>query len=143
MRRIAADLGLQLPASPDFPAVATAIVIVGLTALAAWAIGRFAGPRLAEYWQRKAAPQAGTLAPRLCAILRYFILWLVLAIVLRAHAWPETHDNEQGGERIRDYVYAWWRPREQHQTDHDDGRRWPAARGYELYIRRPGANGAG
>ncbi|WP_114954731.1 mechanosensitive ion channel family protein [Sphingosinicella terrae] len=92
MRRAAADLGLQLPASPDFPAVAAAIVIIGLTALAAWAIGRFAGPRLAEFWQRKAALQAGALAPRLCAILRYFILWLVLAVVLRAGAWPPLAD---------------------------------------------------
>ena len=78
-------------APPDTHAVAAAVVagLIILAAVAAgWAVGRFVGPQLADLWERKAGERAEGLVPRLCAMVRYALIWLVLAVALRIEPWP-------------------------------------------------------
>jgi small-conductance mechanosensitive channel len=85
---MAASLGVTLPASPDVAAAVAAALIVVVAAALGWALGRFAGPRLAGFWERKLGTRAEGVGPRLCAIVRYLTVWLVLAIALGAGDWP-------------------------------------------------------
>ncbi len=88
MREAAQGLGIVLPETPDLAAAAMAGLIVLLTVAAGWAIGRYAGPRLADYWERKAGEGAAPLVPRICAVVRYALIWVGLAIALRVEPWP-------------------------------------------------------
>jgi small-conductance mechanosensitive channel len=88
MTGLAAGLGIELPETVDFAALGLAAAIAGLTLGIAWAVGRWAGPRMALAWERRAGPHAEGLIPRICALVRYLIVWPVLAIVLRLQPWP-------------------------------------------------------
>ena len=88
MRELVTSLGVSLPATPDFSAAVAAVVIILVAAALGWTLGRFAGPRLAGLWERKLGTRGEGLSPRLCAMLRYLAVWLVLAIALRADEWP-------------------------------------------------------
>ena len=88
MRRTAQDLGIALPETPDLAAATVAGLIVALAVAAGWTIGKYAGPRIAAYWERKAGEGGEAIVPRLCAVVRYFLIWLVLAIALRVEPWP-------------------------------------------------------
>src|SRR5204863_4545968 len=54
----------------------------------AWLAGRWAGPPIADYWQRKAGGQSEGLIPRVCGLVRYLIVWPVLMLAVRLHPWP-------------------------------------------------------
>ena len=88
MRQAAQDLGITLPDTHGMAAAAVAALIVALAAAAGWAVGKYAGPRLAAHWERKAGEGAEAIVPRLCAVVRYLLIWLVLAIALRVEPWP-------------------------------------------------------
>ncbi len=88
MRQTASSLGIAIPETPDLAAAAAAVAIVAVTAMLAWAIGRWVGPRLADFWEKKAGSRAEGIVPRMCALVRYAIIWPVLALALRADAWP-------------------------------------------------------
>ena len=88
MRQTAAGLGIHIPETPDLAAAAAAAAIVVATVALAWAAGRWAGPRLADLWERKAGARGEGLVPRMCALVRYALIWPVLAIVLRVYPWP-------------------------------------------------------
>jgi small-conductance mechanosensitive channel len=88
VRALAASLGIQ---PPDYATLAASVVAAGIVAatiLLAWLIGRWAGPRIAGFWERKAGAHAEGVIPRVCALVRYLIIWPALAVVLRADAWP-------------------------------------------------------
>ena len=88
MKTLADSLGIALPDAPDFVSVSAAALIVAATLAAGWAAGKWAGPRIANFLERKAGERGEALVPRICAILRYLIVWLVLMLVLRADTWP-------------------------------------------------------
>lgn len=88
MRQIAARFGVAVPDTPDLAALAVAAAIVGATLALAWAAGRWAGPRVAALWERKAGTRAEGIRPRICAMMRYLVVWLTLALALRADDWP-------------------------------------------------------
>jgi small-conductance mechanosensitive channel len=88
MRQSAQQLGIVLPDTHALAAAVMAALIVVLTLVAAWAIGRWAGPRLAGLWERRFGDGPEALIPRLCAIVRYLLIWMVLAIALRLEPWP-------------------------------------------------------
>ena len=88
MRDWAESLGLSLPAAVDLFELAVAAGIAAGIVLLAWLAGRWAGPHLAELWERKAGGRAEGLAGRACALVRYLIIWPVLMLALRVHPWP-------------------------------------------------------
>lgn len=79
--------GIDIPDTPDLASLAVAALIVALTALAGWALGRWAGPRLIAIWEERLGERAEALVPRLCAIIRYAFIWLVLSVALRIEPW--------------------------------------------------------
>ena len=87
MRQSARDLGIVLPDTPDLAAAAVAGLLILVTLLAGWAIGRWAGPRLAGLWERKVGERAEAMVPRMCAVVRYALIWLSLALALRLEPW--------------------------------------------------------
>ena len=87
MRQTAADLGIVLPETPDLAAASMAGLIVVVTIAAGWFVGRWAGTRLAAFWERKAGDHGEALVPRMCAMVRYAFIWLVLALALRLETW--------------------------------------------------------
>jgi len=88
MKALAASLGIALPDAPDFVSVSAASVIIVATLTAGWAAGRWVGPRISDFLERKAGERGEALVPRICAILRYLIVWLVLMLVMRVDTWP-------------------------------------------------------
>ena len=87
MRRIAADLGIAVPDSPDTPALMAAVATVAVASLIGWAVGRYAGPPIAHWWEKRAAEHANGIGPRLCAVIRFLTVWLLLALALRLYPW--------------------------------------------------------
>ena len=88
MKALADSLGFAIPDAPDFVSVSAAALIIAVTVAVGWAAGKWAGPHIADFLERKAGERGEALVPRICAILRYLIIWLVLMLVLRADAWP-------------------------------------------------------
>ena len=88
VRRIAADIGIHLPSDSDLVASAIALGLSAALWLLAWWIGRELGPRLAALWQRHAGGRNGDIATRLCGLTRYLSASVLLAILLKAYAWP-------------------------------------------------------
>ncbi len=88
MTSLAATLGLALPALPETAVLAAAAATVaGLGALA-WLGGRYLGPRLADLWERKVGTRGEGIRPRICAMLRYLVLALGMAVALAVYSWP-------------------------------------------------------
>ena len=88
MNNLAADLGLSLPTSPDLPAAGAALLVIVGAAAVAWVAGRWVGPHLAAFWERRAGTRAEGIAPRMCAMARYVSVWAILSVALRAYPWP-------------------------------------------------------
>ena len=53
MTGLAADLGLALPDAQDLVRAGAALVVIVLTIVAAWLVGRWSGPVLADFWERR------------------------------------------------------------------------------------------
>ena len=80
-------LGVDVPDTPDLASLALAGLIVLLAVVGGWALGRWVGPRLVALWETRLGERAESLVPRICAVVRYAAIWLVLAIALRIEAW--------------------------------------------------------
>jgi small-conductance mechanosensitive channel len=88
MRQLAAGLGLPLPDGASLAAIGLAAAITAATVVLAWLAGHWAGPHIAAFWERKAGTRAEGIVPRVCALVRYLIIWPALAVALRVHSWP-------------------------------------------------------
>jgi small-conductance mechanosensitive channel len=88
VRAPAGDLGVTLPATPDLVATGVALAIVVALGFAGWLAGRFAGSRLANFWESKAGSRGERLLVRVCAVLRNLVIALGAMIALRVHPWP-------------------------------------------------------
>ncbi|HEV2816635.1 MAG TPA: mechanosensitive ion channel domain-containing protein [Allosphingosinicella sp.] len=82
------DLGLPMPDSVALTQVGAAAGIAAAVIALAWLAGHWAGPPIAAYWERKAGARAEGIIPRVCALVRYLIIWPALVIALRAYPWP-------------------------------------------------------
>lgn len=89
MNRWIEPLGVELPQDPDFYTAGAAVALV----LAAWGVAylaaRFLGPRFANLWARYAGARVEGVADRMCDLVRSLIAAVILAIAIRATAWPE------------------------------------------------------
>jgi small-conductance mechanosensitive channel len=88
MKALAAALGLQPPDNASLAATGLAAGIAAATIAIAWLAGHWAGPHIADYWERKAGARAEGIVPRVCALVRYLIIWPALIVALRVHPWP-------------------------------------------------------
>jgi small-conductance mechanosensitive channel len=82
------ELGVALPASADLPATAAAAAVIAGVGLIAWLAGRYAGPWLADFWERKAGAHGEGIQARICAMMRYWIVALGMMLALRLYPWP-------------------------------------------------------
>jgi small-conductance mechanosensitive channel len=85
---VSPDLGLAMPDQAALAATGAAAAIVLGAGAFAWLAGRWAGPMIAGLWQRRTGGQTESMIPRACALVRYLILWPVLASALRFYPWP-------------------------------------------------------
>jgi small-conductance mechanosensitive channel len=88
VRGLAAELGVALPAASDLPATGGALAVIAATGLLAWLAGRYAGPWLADFWERKAGAHGEGIQARICAMMRYWIVALGMMLALRLYPWP-------------------------------------------------------
>jgi len=88
VRGVAAELGVPIPGAADLPATAAALAVIAATGLIAWLAGRYAGPWLADFWERKAGAHGEGIQARICAMMRYWILALGMMLALRLYPWP-------------------------------------------------------
>jgi small-conductance mechanosensitive channel len=88
MNDLAASLGVAFPDAADLFALGIAAGIAAGAVLLAWLAGRWIGPRIAAYWAQKAGARAESLVPRVCALVRYALIWPLLGLALRVQPWP-------------------------------------------------------
>jgi len=88
MNQMAASLGLSPLGSADILPLAVAAGIAALAIALAWLAGRWAGPPIADFWERQAGAHAEGLIPRVCALVRYLLLWPALLVAVRVYPWP-------------------------------------------------------
>jgi small-conductance mechanosensitive channel len=88
VNRLAADFGIVLPAAPDLAAAGIAAGIAAAAVLTAWLAGRLLGPSLSAFWERRAGTKAEGIGDRMCVLVRYFALWLILTLAFKAWPWP-------------------------------------------------------
>ena len=88
MSEMARSLGLSLPGTADLADLAIAAGIAAAAIGLAWLAGRWAGPPIATYWERKAGGHGESLIRRVCALIRYLIVWPASMLALRVHHWP-------------------------------------------------------
>jgi small-conductance mechanosensitive channel len=88
VRALARDLGIALPAVPDTQAIAAAVGAIAVTLLLGWLAGRALGPWLYRLWERYAGTRGDPLQARICAMIRYGVIGLGMAVTLRVQAWP-------------------------------------------------------
>ncbi|HWH17481.1 MAG TPA: mechanosensitive ion channel domain-containing protein, partial [Allosphingosinicella sp.] len=89
MERWATRIGMDLPDYPVLISAGAALFIC----LAAWGVallaGRRIGPHLARLWARLAGARIEGVAARMCDLTRYAAAALILAVAVRAEAWPD------------------------------------------------------
>jgi small-conductance mechanosensitive channel len=88
MNAAAAGLGFNLPDIPETAVAVAGAMAAGGIALA-WAAGRLAGPRLLDLWARKTGVRGEGLLARICALVRYALLAILMAVALRLYPWPQ------------------------------------------------------
>jgi small-conductance mechanosensitive channel len=80
--------GLELLNYHDLVAAGVCVAIVLLAWGAAILIARRAGPHMADYWEQRAGARSEGIADRMCELVRYLVVTLVLAIAFNADHWP-------------------------------------------------------
>lgn len=85
MRALAAQLGMTVH---ETAAAGAALAIVAATVVAAWLAGRLAGPHIVDAWERVVGARVENMVPRLRAIVRYLLIWIVIALVIGLEPWP-------------------------------------------------------
>jgi small-conductance mechanosensitive channel len=84
------EQGIEIPANVDMIAAGIAAGLVVAATGIAWLVGRYAGPRLADLWARHAGDRTEGLSTRMCDMVRYLVVWILIAIALRVYPWPPS-----------------------------------------------------
>jgi small-conductance mechanosensitive channel len=87
MRNLVERFGVTWPTYGDWVAAVAAVAVVAAVWGLSWLLGRWLGPRLAAFWERRAGGRGEALAARMCDMTRYLAGALLLAVVLNADAW--------------------------------------------------------
>ncbi|HMJ92940.1 MAG TPA: mechanosensitive ion channel domain-containing protein [Allosphingosinicella sp.] len=87
MRNMVERFGVTWPTYGDWISAGVALFIVILVWAFAWWIGRLAGPRLADFWVSRAGASGERIGPRMCALVRFTVAALLLALVLSTDRW--------------------------------------------------------
>jgi small-conductance mechanosensitive channel len=87
MRNMAETMGVTWPTYGDWVSAGAALAIVILVWALAWWAGQRIGPRLAGIWVRRAGARGEAIAPRMCALVKYALAALILALVLNTDRW--------------------------------------------------------
>src|SRR5687767_13821413 len=87
MRAMVERVGVTWPTEGDWVSAGAAFAIVILVWAFAWWIGRQTGPRLADIWVRRAGASGERIGPRMCALVRFAVAALLLALVLSSDRW--------------------------------------------------------
>jgi small-conductance mechanosensitive channel len=80
-------LGITWPTYEDWIIGGAALAISALVWALSHFVGRWLGARLATLWAQRAGGRGEELLPRLCALSRWLVAVLLLAIVLNADRW--------------------------------------------------------
>lgn len=88
MRNVFSQMGIALPDQVNLVAAGIAMLVLATVGGIAWAAGRWIGPRLADLWAKHAGSRVEGVGRRMCTLARSLVVWLLLAIVLRAYPWP-------------------------------------------------------
>jgi len=86
---LAARFGVAMPDGPQLASAAAALIVILLAWLVAGFAGRRAGPALARFWARHAGVRQEGLADRMCAMVRYLVASLVLAVAIVLEPWMD------------------------------------------------------
>ena len=78
--------GVDVPSTPELMQGAVAGGLAVIMLAAGWLAGRYAGPGLTDFWERRAGSHGDGLAHRMHNIVRHGVAALLLAIL--ANAWP-------------------------------------------------------
>src|SRR6185369_7003693 len=76
-----ADLGLPVTWSPDLASILVSIVLVAGAYTIGWFAGHRLGPRIADWWRRRAGGRGEGIAAMSCAVIRYAITVTILVVV--------------------------------------------------------------
>jgi len=76
-----AEFGLPVTWSPNLPAIAVAIVLVAGAYTIGWFAGHRLGPRVADWWRRRAGVRGEQIAAMICAVIRYALTVVILVVV--------------------------------------------------------------
>ena len=87
MREMVERFGMTWPTLGDWVSAGAAVAIVLLVWAVAWWIGKLAGPRLADFWVSRAGASGERIGPRMCALVRFAVASLLLALVLSSDRW--------------------------------------------------------
>jgi small-conductance mechanosensitive channel len=87
MKGLFERFGVTWPTYGDWIAAAVALALVAAAWGLAWLAGRWLGPRLAAFWERRAGSRGEALANRMCDLSRYLTGALVVAVVVNADDW--------------------------------------------------------
>jgi small-conductance mechanosensitive channel len=88
MNELARSFGIALPADPQWwPALVAAGLVLAAYAIG-WAVRAWTGERLVATWRARAGTHGEGLGPRLPALVQHGLAGLLLAVALRAWAWP-------------------------------------------------------
>ncbi|HEY5721839.1 MAG TPA: mechanosensitive ion channel domain-containing protein [Allosphingosinicella sp.] len=87
MRDMVERFGVSWPTYGDWISAGAALATVILVWAFAWWIGRRLGPRLADFWVRRAGASGERIGPRMCALVRFAAAALLLALVLTSDRW--------------------------------------------------------
>jgi small-conductance mechanosensitive channel len=85
---MATGLGFSVIGAADLFALAVAAGIAAATILVAWLAGRWVGPAIADFWEHTAGARVEGIVPRVCALVRYLIIWPASLLALRLYPWP-------------------------------------------------------
>jgi small-conductance mechanosensitive channel len=87
MRGFVEGLGGTWPTYADWVSAAAALMVAALAIGAGWLAGRTLGPRLADLWARRLGTPGEWLSPRMCALIRWLVAVLLLALALALETW--------------------------------------------------------
>jgi small-conductance mechanosensitive channel len=82
-----ARFGISLPGAPELISAVAALIVIALAWLVAGFAGRRAGPKLARLWERHAGVRNAGIGDRMCAMLRYLVASLLLALAIVIEPW--------------------------------------------------------
>jgi small-conductance mechanosensitive channel len=84
---MAETVGVTWPTYGDWVSAGAALAIVLLVWAISWWAGQKIGPRIADIWAPRAGPSGESIVSRICALINYALVALILAVILNTDRW--------------------------------------------------------